>query len=89
MQNLFTCIAFLNSLSDFPQLRLVITYDLSESTASAQYTSGCIFTLLENKQRIIASDQKQNNAIALASQVTLPKQLQEAWQWAKLLHCTW
>jgi hypothetical protein len=72
-QDLFTCIALLNSLSDFPHLRSLITRDLSESTASAPYTSTRILTLLENEQRIIVSDQKRNEAIALASQTITAK----------------
>jgi transposase InsO family protein len=72
-QDLFTCIALLNSLSDFPHLRSLITRDLSESTASTPYSSGRILTLLENEQRIITSDQKRNDAIVLASQAATPK----------------
>jgi hypothetical protein len=72
-QDLFICIALLNSLSDFLHLRPLITHDLFESTASALCTSSCIFTLLKNEQRIIASDQKWNNAIAPASQTTTPE----------------
>jgi hypothetical protein len=72
-QDLFTCIALLNSLSDFPHLRSLITWDLSESTASAPYTSTGLFTLLENEQQIISSDQKQHDVITLASQITPAK----------------
>jgi hypothetical protein len=72
-QDLFTCIALLNSLSDFPHLRSLITRDLSESTASAPYTSTCLFTLLKNEQWIISSDQKWHDVIALASQITPAK----------------
>jgi hypothetical protein len=72
-QDLFTCIALLNSLSDFLHLRSLITQDLSESTASAPYTSTRLFTLLENEQWIISSDQKRHDAIALASQITPAK----------------
>jgi hypothetical protein len=49
MQDLFTCIAFLNSLSDFPHVRSIIMHDLSESTASALYTSTCIITILKKQ----------------------------------------
>jgi hypothetical protein len=72
-QDLFTCIALLNSLSDFSHLRSLITHDLSQSTASAPYTSSHLFTLLENEQRIIPSDQKRNDTIALASHAATPK----------------
>jgi hypothetical protein len=72
-QDLFTCIALLNSLSEFSHLRSMITHDLSESTASTPYTSAHIFTLLENEQWIIASDQKRTEATVLAAQNLQPK----------------
>jgi hypothetical protein len=45
----------------------MITHDLSESTASAPYTSAQIFMLLKNEQRILAADEKRQG-ITLAAQ---------------------
>jgi len=70
-EDLFTCIALLNSLTVFPHLRSLITRDLSESTPSMPYSSSKIFALLENEQRILDADTKRTTsgeAIALTSQ---------------------